>query len=337
MTTANLPYSYTASFSYDPHNVILTLLPIVDPKGGSIYADRTTTAIADERMIRDAVLGHMLAPADGVTIWGQGFTGYGTFNGAATAADITHHHSGGIAGIDVGLEDGFRAGLAGAYTSSKTANSGYMGRASSESGHVIAYTGWTDGAAALRGGAALGWGNNDVTRIVPSLSETDRSRAPGRTAQVFADAGYSIHTDGGILEPHADLIWVQATSGAFHETGGFSSFSGTGTTETATFAVLGLRAILPEVPLGPVSVTPRFDLGWQHGFGVPRPRQNLTLNASGQAFALSGVPIANDAATAQVGADVDLTPDLTLHLGYDGLLSSTASDHSVTARLGWSF
>jgi outer membrane autotransporter protein len=52
---------------------------------------------------------------------------------------------------------------------------------------------------------------------------------------------------------------------------------------------------------------------------------------------VSGIALSGDAAKAQAGADVDLTPDLRLHLGYDGLLSNSSSDHAVTARLGWSF
>ncbi len=336
--TVNLPYSYTAFLSYDAHNAILSLLPIVDPRGGQIYATRTTTAISDERMIRDAVLGHLVTPidgasADGINVWGQGFAGYGKFDDAA----ITHNHSGGIAGVDIGLAGGFRVGLAGAYLTSRTSTPATMSHASGDSGHVVAYASWTDNAVALRGGAAFGWGNSDITRIVPSFSETDRGSQSGRTAQVFAEAGYSIHADGGILEPHAGLAWVHAEADAFKETGAFASFSGAGTSASATFATLGIRAILPQIPLGFIGVTPRFDLGWQHGFGLSTPRQSLTLNTTGQASVISGIAMDRDAATAQVGADIAVTPDLTLHVGYDGLMASRSSDNTVTARLGWSF
>jgi subtilase-type serine protease len=116
-----------------------------------------------------------------------------------------------------------------------------------------------------------------------------------------------------------------------------SSFSGPGASGSATFGVFGIRAILPKVALGSIRVTPRFDLGWQHGFGTSTPSQSLTLNASGAASMVSGIALSGDAAKAQAGADVDLTPDLRLHLGYDGLLSNSSSDHAVTARLGWSF
>ena len=108
--------------------------------------------------------------------------------------------------------------------------------------------------------------------------------------------------------------------------------------------MLGLRAILPEIPFGAVNVTPRFDLGWQHGFALSTPRQRLTLNnplsllpnTSGTTSVIAGVPVGSDAAIAQVGADIAFTPDVTLHLGYDGLMASRSSDHAVTARLGWS-
>ena len=212
-----------------------------------------------------------------------------------------------------------------------------MSHASGNSGHVVGYASWSDGDAALRGGAAFGWGSSDVTRYVPSLSETDRGHQPGRTAQVFADAGYSIHADGGVLEPHAGLVWVHAEADAFKETGTFASFTGAATHASATFAVLGIRAVLAEIPLGSISVRPRFDLGWQHGFDPSRPRQSLALNTTGQTSTISGIAIDSDAALAQVGADIDVTPDLRVHLGYDGLMSDRSSDNAVTARLGWSF
>lgn len=53
---------------------------------------------------------------------------------------------------------------------------------------------------------------------------------------------------------------------------------------------------------------------------------NLTITNSGMitgGLGGNGTTRA-DAATAQVGADLDLAPDLRLHLGYDGLLSDTS-------------
>ena len=108
LTTTNLPYSFTAQLSYDPNNVFLTLFPIVDPRGGQIYADRTTTtAISDERMIRDAVLGHLLVPTDGGRRHrrlGRGLHRIRQVRQHGGLADIAHNHAGGIAGVDIGLE-----------------------------------------------------------------------------------------------------------------------------------------------------------------------------------------------------------------------------------------
>jgi len=337
--TTNVPYSFTPFLSYDAHDAFLTMYPVIDPRGGQIYANRTATVIGDERLIRNAVLDHLTgpsgsAPTDGIHVWGEGFTGYGKISSQTGLAPISHNHSGGIAGIDIGIDGGFRVGLAGAYTTSRTSIQAYDSRAHAHSGHVVGYASWTDGAISLRGGGELGWGRNDVVRYVPSLYETDRSSQPGHTAQAFADASYRITASDASFEPHADLVWVHASSGDFNETGGaFSGFSGSAASTSATYAILGVRAILADIPLGPVSVAPRFDLGWQHGFGLSHLGQSLTLHTTAQNYLIAGVPLDSNAAVAQGGVDVTFTPQLHLHLGYDVLSSSHVSDSTVTARM----
>src|SRR6202042_621182 len=75
LSTLNLPSGLIASLSYDPNDAYLTLLA---PQDGAIHAALTGAYIEDERLIRDAVLDHLLTSADGVRLWGEGFTAYGT-------------------------------------------------------------------------------------------------------------------------------------------------------------------------------------------------------------------------------------------------------------------
>ena len=121
VSSTNLPYGFIADVSYDPNTVFLTLTQYLDSGEGQIYASGTTTAIADERMLRNAVLDRLLAPGDGTVLWGEGFGGYNKFDDGLT---IDHHHSGAIAGFDLPLDNGLRAGVAAAYTSASTSRPG---------------------------------------------------------------------------------------------------------------------------------------------------------------------------------------------------------------------
>jgi len=338
-SSTNLPYGLAENISYDPNNVFLTLTANLDPNDAQIYADGTTTAISDERLIRNAVLDHLRAPSTGSNIWGAGFGGYSKFD---NTTELAHHHSGGIAGFDVPLGNGIRAGLAAAYassnTSSSTSGSLASGRASGDSGHVLAYASWSHGPIALRGGTAFGWGSRDITRYTPSQSATNQSSRPFETEQVFADAGYSFSAAGASLEPHVGLDWTHASNGSFQETGTSATiFSGPGTDTSAAFTTLGLRMCLADIMFGSLGVTPSLDLGWRHGFHLPRPEQSLTLNNAGVTVTADGVPLARDALTTKLGADIAITPALRLNLGYDGFFSGHANDNAATAELNWSF
>jgi subtilase-type serine protease len=202
----------------------------------------------------------------------------------------------------------------------------------------VAYADWTQDALMLRAGAELGWGDNTISRQVPLVSETDYSRAAGHTAQAFADAGYRIDFGGGFMEPHAELVWIKADDGSFHETGGpLSALSGPSATDSVTYGTLGVRAALAEISLGTAVITPRADFGWQHAFNMSNPSQVVTFNATGDTDTILGVSPSVDTATAQIGFDVALSPNAKLSLGYDGILSEHEKDNAGTVQFQWRF
>ncbi len=150
--------------------------------------------------------------------------------------------------------------------------------------------------------------------------------------------GYRIALDGAALEPHAGLAHIIATGGAFAETGGIASLSGNEKSDSATYALLGLRANLADMALGDdMALSPRLDLGWQHAVAGLTPSQMVSYANSGTSFSVLDMPLAPDAAALQAGFDLRLSPSAVLSQSYDGSFSSTVKNHAFSGGLSWRF
>ncbi|MEX2746516.1 autotransporter outer membrane beta-barrel domain-containing protein, partial [Rhizobium mongolense] len=55
--------------------------------------------------------------------------------------------------------------------------------------------------------------------------------------------------------------------------------------------------------------------------------------AGGQNFAISGTPVAKDAAIVEVGLDFRLAANASLAVSYEGQIASSLQKHGVTANL----
>jgi fibronectin-binding autotransporter adhesin len=305
---------------------------------GDIHASLRSAAIEGDRVIRNSVLARLGEKAeDGLAVWASGFGGYGSIRSDGNAAGVHQDTAGFIAGADMPLGVGFRAGVAGAYISQNVHIAQEASHASGGTGHVVGYANWSNGTFDINLGGDYGWGSNQVNRQITVLAETDSDHQSQRVGQVFGDAGYKITSDAAMVEPYADIAHVSATTGGFVETGGTSALSGVGKTDGETYSTLGMRASLANVMLEDWNLTPRIDLGWQHSFDTLHPGQTVTFSATGQSFNVLGVPLAVDAATVQVGVGMAIAPNAFLSLSYDGSFSSRVQDNGIEGRLAWRF
>jgi subtilase-type serine protease len=79
-------------------------------------------------------------------------------------------------------------------------------------------------------------------------------------------------------------------------------------------------------------------IGWQHVYGGPTPNATLAFaNAPLTPFSIAGAPIARDALALEFGLDRRLTSNIKLSVYYSGLLSSSASDNAIKAKLEATF
>jgi len=303
---------------------------------GDIHASLRGAAIEDSRLLRNSVMRHLDGDADGLVAWGTAFGGYGSIAGDGNATGLHHDSAGFVAGADMGMGDGLRLGLAAAYTNGNARTADHSATADGGSGHVLAYASWRRDALDIRLGGDLGWGRASVTRAVSALSQSLSDHQDTRLGQVFAQAGYRIQTDQALLEPYVGLTHIAATTGGFSESGGSAALAGQETTDSKTFASLGMRANMAGAFDDP-RLTPWSDIAFRHGFGRLRPAQGLTLVDAGQSFAVMGAPLDIDSAAVQAGLDFALTPQAVLSLGYDGSFGARTQSNGLKGGLAWRF
>ncbi|MBA8902911.1 autotransporter domain-containing protein, partial [Phyllobacterium sp. P30BS-XVII] len=96
-----------------------------------------------------------------------------------------------------------------------------------------------------------------------------------------------------------------------------------------------LRASAPFA-LGTMDIEARGTIGWQHAYGDITPNSTLAF-ATGNAFSVAGVPIAEDTAMVEAGVDFKLSRNATLGLTYTGQYGSGLTQNAVDAKLGVKF
>ena len=333
-----------------------------DLSSGEIHATIGGVLLDDSRFVRQAVLDRMserfadafdappLAFADdgvppgpipsagpAVTMWGSGFGSWAKGAGDGNAAVFDRSIGGFIAGLDVGSEDAWRAGLAVGYQSSGIGVDERNSSASVDGYNVAAYGGVEEGPFAFRFGGALTMQSVDTTRqdVFSGFDETLTAHYGARTAQVFGEAGYH-HVFGGLaVDPFVGLAGVTASTDGFTESGGLAALSAAPQTRSITLADFGAR-FAADVPVGHTLLQLTASVAWQHAFGDVTPTTDLAF-AAGTPFTIAGVPIARDALELKAGVDWKLTPCANVGLAYSGQIASGFADHGVNAHLTMRF
>ncbi|WP_439544398.1 autotransporter outer membrane beta-barrel domain-containing protein [Hyphomicrobium sp.] len=314
-----------------------------DALSGDVHASAQTALIEDSRFVRNAAMDRVRAAFDGdagldfsakFAGWGQAFGSWGDSDGAG--ASVSRTTGGVLTGIDGVLFDTWRAGFLTGYsrTSFNARERGASG--DSDSAHVGLYGGTQWAALGLRGGAAYSWNDIETKRhvVFPAVNETVTSEYDSGTAQVFGEVGYRF---GGPVsfEPFAGLAHVSLDTERHRETGGAAALSGRGVDTDVTFSTLGVRGAF-DFALGTLNARAHGLIGWRHAYGNTTP---IAFNAfaGGAAFAIAGVPIAEDTALIEAGLDMAVADETEFTLLYAGQIANDAQDHGVKASLNVRF
>jgi fibronectin-binding autotransporter adhesin len=312
--------------------------PALGLLAGDIRPSLRAAAIEDSRIIRDTLLDRMERGADGTALWGAGFGGYGSIAGDGNASALHHDNAGFLAGADLPVMPGVRLGVAGGYTFNSASTRSKLSTASGDSGHIAGYASYDPGKISLKAGGDYGFGTVTIARSVTQLGLAATGRQDQQTGQVFADLGYRIPLQGVMLQPHIGIAHITATGGTFAETDNVAALSGKEKSDSQTYALLGVRALLADVKLDDeLHLVPRFDLGWQHALSRLTPGQLVTYQDAATGFLVLGTPLAQDAAALQLGFELQSGTATSLFVVYDASFSSSVENHGLRGGVDWRF
>ena len=233
--------------------------------------------------------------------------------------------------------DAWRVGAFAGYSTTRFNVDARNSSGTSDNYHIGAYAGTNWGSLALRSGFAYAWHDLKTTRHVafPGFADTLKASYDAGTAQAFGELAYGFRQASVALEPFANLAYVSLRTDGLTETGGAAAQHSANSVVDATFTTLGLRASTNFL-VGATSATARGSLGWRHAFGDTLPAATLAFAGSGP-FAITGVPIAQDAAVLDLGLDFNLTRNAVLGIAYGGQFGSGVTDQTVRANFSARF
>lgn len=270
-----------------------------------------------------------------LTFWSNGFGSRGRVDGDRNGATVDIKGKGVLIGLDGDLDDGVRAGVAAGYghdsISQKSAS------ADVDSYYVAAYAGLTNGPVSLRLGATHAFQDIDTRRALSfsTLQENLTASYGASTTQAFAEAAWRFDLDRTVIEPYANVSYVNLETEAFGERGGVAAVSSGSASHDQLYTTLGAR-LRQDISLDDMSGQATFDIGWRHAYGDPSVVSTL-FYTGGDGFSVAGTAMTQDAALLNLGLSYDLAPSATLTFRYGAVFGAGVLDQSASAELGVRF
>ncbi|NEW97439.1 autotransporter domain-containing protein [Rhodopseudomonas sp. BR0G17] len=310
-----------------------------DQLSGEAFASAKTALLDDSRFVREATSQQVQSALRGpdTAVWARAYGSWAKADGNGNAADVRRNAGGVLFGADGELFNALRLGVVGGYGSTSINLDGGRGSVSGDTYSIGVYGGRAWNALALSFGANHAWHNLSSTRTIALTGFADRLTADynARTTQVYGDVGYTVELGRAALQPFAGLAYVSLDTSGFTERGGAAALRSAGDNVDATFSTLGLRAN-GALTLGTTAVTANGMVGWRHTMNSVIPTATNAF-ATGNAFTVSGLPLAKDVAVFEAGLGTALNPSTALSVNYSGQVGSSISDHGVRANLRVTF
>ena len=330
---------------------------------GEVHASAIGAAFDDTRLPREAVLDRLAesyaapSPSSAKTVqtyafstptqvysaWAQGFNSWGHLGGNGNSATVGNNVGGFVLGADATLYGRYRLGVAGGYANSNISDPSRGSTGNISAAYIGLYGGASVDALQVRGGAFYANNHYGLDRAVSfsGFYQSAGSGYSGDTAEVFGEAGWRIAVPAPLVtaasvEPFVGLAGADLHTASFTETPGPASLVGGSENAGYGISTLGLRS--EATMFATLRMTLNGMIGWQHVYGGPTPNATMAFaSAPLTPMSIAGAPIARDALALELGVDRRLTSNIKLSVYYSGLLSSSASDNAIKAKLEATF
>lgn len=349
---SGLPYRNVLGLSADGARTAFDLA------SGEIHASTTSVLIDDSRHLHDAAnrrlretsaagvrsafnaigssIGNGPLPpppdAERFALWAHAYGATGHIEGDGNAARVDRRSSGLLIGGDAPLDENWRLGALAGYNQTSFNIAPRRSSGTSDNYHVGLYGGGSSGSVSLRSGVFYSAHDISTSRNIAIGGFADHANATYRahTFQAFGEIANRWSTLTGAIEPYLNLSHVRLTTSGFTEQAQGVALHAARHNTDVTFTTVGIRASR-DFSFASQEMALAGGIGWRHAFGE---RHALTtLDLAGTNFTVGGAAIAADAAVIDAGVHLYSAKNAVWSLSYNGQLSSTASEHAVTARL----
>jgi outer membrane autotransporter protein len=301
--------------------------------------DRIRQAFADigVPLPADTAIAFHGGPAEErITAWGRVHGAFGEIEGDGNAATLDHASGGVFLGADRAALDHWRFGFAAGYTHSEADVAARASDASIDTAEIALYGGARYGALGLRFGSAYAWHGVETERRIafPGFAATATADYGASTWQAFGEAGYEIEVGAARIEPFLQLGYVATATDGFTENDAAAALTASSAREDYVLATLGLHGAGDFMLASGRRIEIDGTLAWRHVFGDAAPATTFAFNGgAGLPFVISGVPIARDAALADIGLALAISEQTRLRFGYSGEIAGNAQNHGLNGDL----
>lgn len=298
---------------------------------GELHASLGTELLDSGHRFRDAVLDH----GDAAGIWASGDRTNALSRTQPGLARLRAERTSIYGGVDVAVADVI-VGVNGGYQDDDVTVLG-QGSATVSTKLAGARAAWHGGGVTVQVGGSYAWHDIDTRRSVSvaGLEGTPRATGKARTAQLFAEAGYTLTVGAVGVTPFVRNALVHTDTHAYAESGGAAALRLARDRRDVDLAAVGLRLGGTQAVNHAVSIAPKMSIAYQRGFGDLAGKKTAQFVGVGPAFSIEGVAAAKNALLLDGSVDVQVGDRFRIGAGGFASTSDRWADYGakVTASI----
>jgi autotransporter-associated beta strand protein len=309
---------------------------------GEVRASAQVSLFDDAARVRRTLADRLVSgqPADaaaegsGVHAWASAWGHRGHTDDNGNTARSRQQGTGWMAGSDLTLDNQVVLGAAVGQARSTLEVGARRSDAKTNSKYAGLYAGGTFGQWVVRSGLSAGRSDSRFTRSTGTVggNQTLKSHDDADLWQGFVEVAHGSDIGRLRLEPYLNYARAELDQDAFAEQGGDAALAGEAQTRALDIGTAGLRTHWHLDSRFNTALV--LNVGYQHVWGDTNAGLTQRFAAGGDAFDISGMPLARNAGVAEFGFRTQLTPAVELKADYQGRFGSGVQDQGaqITVR-----